>query len=277
MTADRSVAEEAPLFGDNYLPGRYLYHYTTALAALGSILPTGTIRLSPFRWMNDPRESKAMIHSLAGDSFEANIDAMEVFERGRHLLQDQTKVAAFTLDVVPTYPSEIYARGFSRARMWAMYAGHTGCCLIFNRERLDGLMTASLDGRAAWSGEVTYGDHGPFPPMLSVAAIQRYGIDRAIELYIETNWRVLLLHKNMDWATEAEYRWIARERRLGPIFVPYEDALVGVVAGPDMTDANRDLLLQYCESHQHVPAARVMWMNGHPNLLPLTTSDARSD
>src|SRR5437588_6648833 len=39
-------------------PEQWVYHYTTRDAAIGSILPTGQIRLSLFEWMSDPRESK---------------------------------------------------------------------------------------------------------------------------------------------------------------------------------------------------------------------------
>src|SRR6266516_5387666 len=47
-----------PLWFDLEDPNRYLYHYTTRQAALGSILPTGELRVGLFRYMNDPRESK---------------------------------------------------------------------------------------------------------------------------------------------------------------------------------------------------------------------------
>jgi len=42
-----------------HLPGYgLLYHYTSATAAVESILPTGQLRLGLFEFTNDPRESK---------------------------------------------------------------------------------------------------------------------------------------------------------------------------------------------------------------------------
>lgn len=216
-----------------------------------------------------------MLEGVAGDAVASGIDVIDVFERAREHLQDRTKIAAFTLDVPPTYPSEMFARGFSRARMWAMYAQHSGACLIFDRERLDGAMRRGLDGREfVRSGDVHYSDFGPFPPMLDVQLVEKEGLDAALEIYINDNWRTLLLRKNTDWAGEAEHRWIVREPATGPIFVPYGDALVGVVGGQDMSDQNAALLVGLAHAHSDdVAVARMWWRNGYPTVVPVPTDD----
>src|SRR5205085_9381089 len=53
-----SYAEAIP---DVFNPrGSCLYHYTRLSAALESILPHGSLRMSPFAAMRDPRESKLL-------------------------------------------------------------------------------------------------------------------------------------------------------------------------------------------------------------------------
>jgi hypothetical protein len=269
--ASDSPLKDQPIFGDEYVPGRLLYHYTRAETALGAILPTQSLRLSPFRWMNDPRESKAMLDSVAGDTVTANVNVIDVFERARGHLQDHTKLVAFTLDRAPVYPTERFSRGFSRARMWAMYSGHSGVCLIFDREKLDAAFQAGLTGlEFVRSGTVHYSDLDPFPPPLDVVLIQEKGIDAALKQYINQNWQTLFLRKNSDWEGEAEYRWIVREGSLGPIFLPYRDAVVAVVAGQDISDPNLAMLVHYMEQHGVTGefVARMWWRNGYPVVVP---------
>ncbi len=64
---------------NNIDSNKYIYHYTSLNTGLEAILKNGTIRLSPFSKVNDPKESKERLLSvslynndkLTKDDFEA--------------------------------------------------------------------------------------------------------------------------------------------------------------------------------------------------------------
>jgi hypothetical protein len=83
------------LFDGAVDPGRYLYHYTTRAAALGSILPQAQLRLGPLTWTNDPRESQYGLVELGTD---AGDDVLELLKAAGRAINGPAKVACFTRD-----------------------------------------------------------------------------------------------------------------------------------------------------------------------------------
>ncbi len=134
---------------------RYLYHYTKSKTALCKILPSGTLRMSPFTETKDPRENKDWVFGLGTAQQQgfagAPIEETETIMRGRatKLAKSTCKLLCFTEDEeqgVPGGIGAIYARGFCHPRMWAQYAeAYTGVCMIFDREQLRNAIRRSLE------------------------------------------------------------------------------------------------------------------------------------
>jgi hypothetical protein len=76
-------------------PEQWVYHYTTRDAAIGSILPTGQIRLSLFEWMSDPRESKKWLFGGRGAG-EHNL--LELSDRTNEVAKAHTKILCVSKD-----------------------------------------------------------------------------------------------------------------------------------------------------------------------------------
>jgi hypothetical protein len=111
--------------------GSCLYHYTSLPRALEDILPTWTMRMSPFSQMRDPRESKALLFEVTGFAEERDagvefdyetfrkdgVKSMEPFQMG-YRIKDLVKVLSLTVDSRPTGvdTTRILDRGFARRR-----------------------------------------------------------------------------------------------------------------------------------------------------------------
>jgi hypothetical protein len=165
--ASRStITLRAVLFGDVEDPDRYLYHYTTSQAALGSILATQRIRFGLARYVNDPRESKSWDFSLRGGRDDR--DLIEVNRVAADALQRIAKLLCLARDDPersrPGSGVELFGRGFAHPAMWTHYAGgHSGVCLIFDRSGLQQQIETELHEHPDWmlyAGNVTYEDYG---------------------------------------------------------------------------------------------------------------------
>src|SRR5436190_23031633 len=116
--------------------GQTRFHYTTLSAGLEHILPSMTLRMSPFSAMRDPRESKrwavAGVGYTGGDPERAERWRAE-FDQALNELKDTCKLLSFTQDHLGGKP--VYRRGYARPRLWEQYAGRsTGLCLALNRD-----------------------------------------------------------------------------------------------------------------------------------------------
>jgi hypothetical protein len=139
-------------------PEQWVYHYTTRDAAIGSILPTGQIRLSLFEWMSDPRESKKWLFGGRGAG-EHNL--LELSDRTNELAKAHTKILCVSKDTedVPVSPNERYQRGFAHSRMWTDYAGrHSGVCLIFDRTKLHEAIRNVVAPETVYADRMTYSE-----------------------------------------------------------------------------------------------------------------------
>src|SRR5687767_1155772 len=82
--------------------GQLLYPYTSADKGLDYVLADGTLRLSPFATMNDPREAKEWTVTVTtSDAAYGGVDLNEITEQFNAELKGKVKVACFTADQVP--------------------------------------------------------------------------------------------------------------------------------------------------------------------------------
>jgi hypothetical protein len=270
------VAPEMTPFADTIDPNRWLYHYTTKEAALGSILPQGLIRIGLFRHTNDPRENTEWLFQLGGHTaVEAMREWKELTANATRLAKSTAKMLCLTRDDPAFDPDSflrIFGRGFAHSRMWAQYGGaHTGVCLVFDAELLAQAInrTLSEEGLEVYCGEVEYSDESADDPLafrLDHDKVVRFGLETAVYEHVRRYHRKLFFHKNLDWATEWEYRWVVRSPIPAPVFVPIAAALGGVCLGEHFPQAEMDSLRYMLDELGSVSIAKLSWWNGRPKL-----------
>lgn len=156
--------------------------------------------------------------------------------------------------------------------MWAHYAeGHSGVCLVFERENLATLTREAFDGRAPYAGNVMYADYASDEIdgfTLDGDRIEAEGLEPVIDDHFEAWHPVLFFRKNIDWADEFEFRWLLRGPDPAPEFVAIREALCGIVAGDSFPSREHDSLQHLATRLGSPTIATCQWNNGYPDLLP---------
>jgi len=265
-------------YSDNE-PGRYVYWYATA-ATTAITLDTGQLRFGTYAQMNDPRENQRWWPSFSVDD-EAEDRPGRIEEASDELdrvIRQGVRLKCFTIDAQDPFSvggDGAWHNGWARARMWQQYADeHRGACLVLDRQALlDQVRVAARRDRVL-TGQVAYADkrlHFHFAlsdirgdALLPFARAERER--RADELYFL---------KNLDWASEREYRMVVLSDPTDkPLYVNFTTALRGIVVGEAFPDAELSVLRTRLARIQHadMPVARCIWFSGAPQVVP---SDAQ--
>jgi hypothetical protein len=250
---------------------QWVYHYTTRDTAIGSILPTGQIRLSLYEWMADPRESKTWLFGGEIPPGGGDYDLWELTQRINDLAKSHAKVFCVTRDTreIPQPPNERYQRGFAHSRIWNEYAArHSGVCLIFNLRKLHEAITTALGTDNVYAMDVTYGEWTPLQAeahTIDYESLDRHGVDEALRAHIRTYIDQPFFYKNTDWAAEVERRWVYLGDAPTPEFVSFGDALDGMCVGvnyPVKPVAEDSSLRCLAERYGITAIPRITWANG---------------
>jgi hypothetical protein len=246
--------------------GQTLFHYTSLSAGVEHILPSMTLRMSPFSAMRDPREAKRWAVAGAGfldDDTEGAERRLAEFDHALNELKDTCKLLSFTRDDMTGEPG--YRRGYARPRLWEQYAGRsTGLCLAFNEARL----TVSLETQL---GHYLRFDHGPvqYPDrrlsrQLSIdLAPSKQDLANQLEAHLRAHWQALFFTKLTDWSAEHEYRYVARTTTTEPVLVDVSDALIAVCMGPDLAKEYLPALLELVRGTE-IRVRKLTWWNNEP-------------
>jgi hypothetical protein len=190
-----------------------LFHYTGA-EKLALILTSQRLWLSPYSAMRDPRENNTWRPGLSlGDGLDPNsFDAQALWEELDAAVRQRAKLVCFTMDRPEhEYSFSGTSRGWARARMWEQYAErHRGAVLVFDHDKLDEIMTTQIDGRVH-KGPVRYLDGywsmDAFRGLMVEDLLERGCVAVADEI-IEKHGDDLYFEKDVDWASEFEYRFV---------------------------------------------------------------------
>jgi hypothetical protein len=262
-----------PLWYDLEEPHKYLYHYTTRQAALGSILPKAELRVGLYRYMNDPRESKDWQFTLEGGSAG---DLIPVSKEATRVAKATAKVLALVRDDPTAAAGDgfgEFGRGYAHSALWSHYAGgHSGVCLVFDREALRRAVEDTLLSKGhLYAGCVTYADADADEVdafTLSQADINRLGVPAAVEAHIQKWHPVLFFRKSREWENEREYRWVLRSPDPVAEFVPIADALRGLVLGDSFPPLDRDSVDHLAKTFRDLSLAICRWESGVPKIYP---------
>jgi hypothetical protein len=257
-------------------PGDWVAHYSTAEAVFEYILPSGELRMSPYRIMRDPFENKRLLITAGwrGHSRDdAAVDAVNRVVASINRFRDDVRVLSLTRDAtVSQGPIGIFGCCWARPRMWEQYGDkHRGACLIFRRRALESALRADLHRLGLhYLGKVAYTPAGFAGSRARSIIDDRIFNDDTRRIatghFIEEHKRDLFFLKTDDWATEFEYRAVLLKPEDEYAYVSYGDALAAVVVG------ERFPAWQLAGAHNACMDAdaqlkQIAWRHGFPRLV----------
>lgn len=236
---------------------KYLYHYTSACTAISYIFYSGTIRFSSYTGTNDPMERKNWLFDF-GTNEDRDLSLYNRDECSDWLTREfksKTMVSCFSMDgpkLSGNYLSDIALRGFCKPRMWAQYGdNHRGVCLVFNRSRLEELVEGQFGSKyLIKTGPVNYVDRSvgfdwdDQQFTINVDAYESLGRDEYFRAHLKTHYKKLFFEKMTDWQGENEWRIVVFSNEAQPLFLNFEDSLVGVVFGDETSGSYKDEIIR---------------------------------
>lgn len=261
--------------------GEFVYHFTRPTTAKEHILG-GNRRLliRPAGKMNDPLEHSARNRLLGGSRVQ--VTDQEVINCGRAIdkaARDDIRILSTTLDrppVVHSHPkgpinTRPGKRGFSHPAMWAHYAeGHSGICLIFNRNELNKSILQAAEHQTVKSGEVIYEERLQHAMVKCRVYIDDSFKGRSPDAWalraLSENWEKIFLRKHEEWSYEEEFRWGIIGEQQGDFFVELSgNELAGFVVGSECRPSEHEELSRIADKIG-IPTRVMMWTDGSSNI-----------
>ena len=186
-------------------PEGLLAHYTDASAAFEHILPTGKLRMSPYRLMRDPVENKDILPSIAwrGDPPDAGRAIDEVYAQLK-AARDRMRVLSFTHDADRRAEYAGFDCCWSRPRMWEQYGDkHRGVCLLFDAPPLKRAITDQSPPEHTYMRDVDYtregiaAAYGPVRTMIDERIFEGRERAKAVAEYVEERHEAFFFLKAM--------------------------------------------------------------------------------
>jgi hypothetical protein len=256
-----------------------LFHYTTRDAAFGHILPSGQLRLSSLHRMRDPLENKRW--GFAGSFRPVDETASEraraawiAFHHYANEIRTSAKLLSLTLDSEPgsrtadeaADAEELFARGWSRARMWEQYAErHAGVCLVFDHKALRDAVVGSLRSQGLadpYYRPVVY-SASAFQPMLDLGLLIEDASPETVRQWVQEHNDALFFKKTPDWQTENEYRFVATLPDAEYVYADFGEALKSVIVGERFPAWQRAGAASMC-ADAGAKLQRLDWSTGLP-------------
>lgn len=255
---------------------KYVCHFTAPEVFLTHILPTLRLRMSRFRNVNDPRESREWTCTLMvpDELMGQDWDIVGISERFTAYMKKNAKLLCVTRDdpdLAPARGSYLYGRGYAHPSMWDRYAnGHSGVCLMLDREKLNDAVAQATAGRGEfYHGGVSYADQPPAEAhayTLWASDIVERGEPAVFGDHQKIHRDALYFWKSQDWASEFEYRWVLLDASDDEVYVDISTALAGVVFGSDFPVRTVDTVAATLGGSD-VTFGRIHYRNGHPIVL----------
>ena len=253
-------------------PEGLLAHYTTSSAVFEHILPSGRLRLSPYRLMRDPIENKDILPSISwhGDPPDADRAIATVYSH-LTMVRDRMRVLSFTRDADERGEHPAFDCCWSRPRMWEQYGdAHRGACLLFHRPTLERAIHETWSRKRTYLRNVDYTREGiagsAARSLIDQRIFEGQELARAVAEYVEHRHDALFFLKSDDFATEYEYRVVLAAGDDDYAYIEYHNALVGVVVGERFPAWQRSAASAAC-SKQGLRLGRMHWEHGRPHVL----------
>lgn len=272
------------MFSDDFAH-QYVCHYTSREAFLAHILPSLRLRMSRFRNVNDPRESREWFCTLLvpDDLMNDAWDVVAISERFTDHMKSNAKLLCVTQDdpeLNVNRSNHMYGRAYAHPSLWDRYGGqHGGVCLMLHVGELHRSVELAAASRGElYAGPVAYEDQ---PPSESAAytlwatALKAQGETSVFAQHQRDHRDALYFSKSSDWASESEYRWVLLDGSVDDVYVDISTCLRGVVFGEDFPASAADMVAAML-GHD-VTLGRIKYRNGHPIVLPHPSAGGETD
>ena len=111
---------------------------------------------------------------------------------------------------------------------------------------------------------------------VDVEQVDEFGLDAVVAARVEQYWRELFFRKDLDWASEHEYRWVVLTNEPAPLFVDVSDCVHLIVLGDSFPAARLPSVRHAAQSMTSAQIVTIKYRNGRPMLLPATDGSGRS-
>ena len=270
------------------IPNDWIIGHYTSIESMLTVLSAGTFKFSPLNEMNDPWENQPReFFRFARD--EGNKDnTLPVENNLKFDLHNHVKLFCATHSLSPPkvatqlHPEVPWLTSdqhvdlcvnddvgqmemgachacFERLRMWEQYGDRRrGACLLIDRVRLRKQIEENYKRNV--SGFVAYAG---YPDSMSIrnqaTAIQSdrstTNINKIVDFNLNCNCSGLFFLKDIDWASENEFRFAILDRNKGSTFVKFGDSLRAIVLGWECHPALRHSIAKLVD----VPVYQLVW------------------
>lgn len=246
-------------------PQEYVYHYTKSDTATQHILENMTLRMSPLRTVNDPKESSNRIFTFYTRNL-ANAVSFDsrLFDQLNADLTNNTFALCCAQDIEVDEAGERQFLGALRPNMWAHYGqNHKGVCLVLDKAALHQKMLEIALPHTLYEGPVDYFEHKTWAEKAQSAYalyLEDLLNDRSgyFNHHVNTYHRDLFFMKHKEWRDECEYRWILRGAVDGPFDIQLDKCLRAVVLGSSVMPETEKEILAICKKY-NIPVHQISW------------------
>lgn len=254
-----------------------VYHYTKLETSLEKILPNLCLRMSPLRYVNDPKENKEKNISFQYTSGTSRLSTLEIGRYQRimnQILLDNSRMLCFSEDVdrKRNWNSiNLYDRGFYKLRMWAQYAdNHRGVCLGINPEKfLEDFNTLNCVKKYRGSVNYTNSTRGLFRSTnfysnnIKDEDFQNHFINE----HIKEHRKILYFTKASDWKDENEYRYVGiMEDSTNDVLINISNSIECIFLGIDFPSVYIESLKKLIED-KDIKLYKLSINNGRPQIF----------
>ncbi len=266
-------------YDDNNIDcNKYLYHYTSLSTGMEHILNNGTLRLSPFSKVNDPKESKERFIVIRYSSVMRPFSENEkIRNRANKILMNCSKAICFSCDNTRlntiSKDEKIFYRGYCKPRMWAQYGeNHRGMCLVFDKKKLINSVKNYTIGKGnLFSGKVQYKNNSKEMDAFNFdySLIDKFGLeDYLFRFHFDKYKKEVFFSKLLDWRDEQEFRIVLVNNEDGYLDVPFQDSLASICIGANFPKVFITSLINITDKY-NVNLKRIRWMNGVPEVYDI--------
>ena len=230
-----------------------LFHYTTADKAIKHILYEKKLMLNPLYKMNDPYENKNFDFD-----FNYSMNPIEVDKKDNQIqiaIKKHCKIVSFCSNEKPLIhhisytpkPNKTDQRiesqkykfnvlGPYHSKMWDQYAyRHSGVCIIFSKNKLNEAIKQQYSQNQIFNDYIRYTLHHLYIQneiKRDCNNLLRYKHEELIMNFLENKKGILFFTKNIDYISEAEYRFIVYDASNEECkYLDISNCIIGVIAG----------------------------------------------
>lgn len=227
----------------------FICHYTSRDIAINHILKSGKIRFSPLRSTNDPKEYKMKVLYVSGNYIDG------IGKKFQLMVREYSKILCLTRSTEKNTLDLNTNRAFGKPRMWSQYGeNHRGVCLVFDIEKLEQSIYSSFqnESKKIFASPVLYDDEFKIESVkanqFNPDGVDENNLESALIDHLENHKDAFFFHKDSDWKSENEFRFVIHKWTKGFEYLDIESSLASVILGIDFPNNFLAEMKNLCEN-----------------------------